>query len=220
MPQPPTIEPESHADAPQSPLNDLQSSSPLALENPVETPASTPNESRVAPLISAARFIPTAAPVSVLQAPTAPVDQPVRAAESMLSTESFVGTFAARSQSPSPGAAPSASPAQSLLNHAVASVSNVARNATQQTVMRQARSLPEPAEPPTVANAGAARTHAAAASPPAHAARPYAAAHAPAAHDPAALDALARQLYGRFSRHLAGELLIDRERSQFLTDLT
>jgi hypothetical protein len=40
-----------------------------------------------------------------------------------------------------------------------------------------------------------------------------------APHDPAALDALARQLYGRFSRHLAGELLIDRERSQFLTDL-
>jgi hypothetical protein len=37
--------------------------------------------------------------------------------------------------------------------------------------------------------------------------------------DPAALDSLARQLYGRFSRHLAGELLIDRERSQFLTDL-
>jgi hypothetical protein len=36
--------------------------------------------------------------------------------------------------------------------------------------------------------------------------------------DPAALDTLARQLYGRFSRHLAGELLIDRERSQFLTD--
>ena len=40
-----------------------------------------------------------------------------------------------------------------------------------------------------------------------------------APHDPAALDALARQLYGRFSRHLAGELLVDRERSQFLTDL-
>ncbi|HEU5352988.1 MAG TPA: hypothetical protein VFU65_00915 [Actinocrinis sp.] len=42
---------------------------------------------------------------------------------------------------------------------------------------------------------------------------------AAAPHDPAALDALARQLYGRFSRHLAGELLVDRERSQFLTDL-
>jgi hypothetical protein len=47
-----------------------------------------------------------------------------------------------------------------------------------------------------------------------------ASAHGPAQHDPAALDSLARQLYGRFSRHLAGELLIDRERSQFLTDLT
>jgi len=46
---------------------------------------------------------------------------------------------------------------------------------------------------------------------------PVAAATTP--HDPAALDVLARQLYGRFSRHLAGELLIDRERSQFLTDL-
>lgn len=42
---------------------------------------------------------------------------------------------------------------------------------------------------------------------------------ATAPHDPAALDLLARQLYGRFSRHLAGELLVDRERSQFLTDL-
>jgi hypothetical protein len=41
----------------------------------------------------------------------------------------------------------------------------------------------------------------------------------PSTHDPAALDSLARQLYGRFSRHLAGELLIDRERAQFLTDL-
>jgi hypothetical protein len=48
---------------------------------------------------------------------------------------------------------------------------------------------------------------------------PAATATAAAPHDPAALDALARQLYGRFSRHLAGELLVDRERSQFLTDL-
>lgn len=53
---------------------------------------------------------------------------------------------------------------------------------------------------------------------PANAAMPGAASTA-APHDPAALDALARQLYGRFSRHLAGELLVDRERSQFLTDL-
>lgn len=37
--------------------------------------------------------------------------------------------------------------------------------------------------------------------------------------DPAELDRLARQLYGRFSRRLAGELLIDRERAQFLSDL-
>ncbi len=50
------------------------------------------------------------------------------------------------------------------------------------------------------------------------AARPPAAATT-TPHDPAALDVLARQLYGRFTRHLAGELLIDRERSQFLTDL-
>jgi len=37
--------------------------------------------------------------------------------------------------------------------------------------------------------------------------------------DPAALDLLARRLYGRFSRRLADELLAERERAQFLTDL-
>ena len=37
--------------------------------------------------------------------------------------------------------------------------------------------------------------------------------------DPAALDLLARRLYGRFSRRLADELLSERERAQLLTDL-
>lgn len=37
--------------------------------------------------------------------------------------------------------------------------------------------------------------------------------------DPATLDLLARRLYGRFSRRLADELLAERERAQFLTDL-
>jgi hypothetical protein len=37
--------------------------------------------------------------------------------------------------------------------------------------------------------------------------------------DPAALDLLARRLYGRFSRRLADELLAERERAQLLTDL-
>jgi hypothetical protein len=37
--------------------------------------------------------------------------------------------------------------------------------------------------------------------------------------DPAALELLARRLYGRFSRRLADELLAERERAQLLTDL-
>jgi hypothetical protein len=63
----------------------------------------------------------------------------------------------------------------------------------------------------TAASAASAATSASASAP---------APTSPTATDHAALDTLARQLYGRFSRHLAGELLIDRERAQFLTDLT
>lgn len=44
--------------------------------------------------------------------------------------------------------------------------------------------------------------------------------HAMTAHDPGSLDRLAGQLYDRLRGQLSAELLVGRERSQLLTDLT
>ena len=197
---------------------------PVASDRPTApAPAAAAATSRVAPLVSATRFIPTSAPINVLQAPTAPVDQPIRAAESILSTGSFASTFASPPASAGPAPAPGVgagssvlrtrrpavqrAPTQSLLNHAIADLNTVASGVTHQA--HQAQSVMR--QPESTASQVASS---------ADVPQGWTPVHAPAAHDPAALDSLARQLYGRFSRHLAGELLIDRERSQFLTDLT
>lgn len=168
--------------------------------------------SHVAPLISAARFTPPTAPISVLQAPTTPVDQPVHAIESILSTYSFVGPHG--SSHPAVAIEPGPPDTRTITHppppHPAeprpVPTSNVshARSTALNPVTQIAQSDGPSAHIPT------------AHIPTAH----VPTAHHATAHDPAALDSLARQLYGRFSRHLAGELLIDRERAQFLTDLT
>lgn len=217
-----------------SPITPTVPTEPTTPDSPPQAPAS-PTTSRVAPLVSATRFVPVAASISVLQAPTAPVDQPVRAAKSIVG--SYVGAFAnapavnaatvnvpsvnapsapsagALAQVASQAAAASAPPAlaalapRSAVQQAVRGSSGVIAPATNaisggtptQSVVNQALSAAT-----TTTTTTAASTHTAAA----------------AVNDHAVLDTLARQLYGRFSRHLAGELLIDRERAQFLTDLT
>jgi hypothetical protein len=159
----------------------------------------------------------------VLQAPTAPVDQPLRAAESVVG--SFAGVFtnspsipataSAATQSVTPSRAnpiPNTAPFQAPASQAFSGLNNAIRTAAHQP----SASVPTA---PDRTGATSRATHAPSSgqdTAPVHRAHTASA----AADDPAALDTLARQLYGRFSRHLAGELLIDRERSQFLTDLS
>lgn len=214
----------------QTPANEPQPApidtpAPIQVPAPGPTPAPTltPVTSRIAPLISASRSTPAAAPISVLQAPLTSVDQPVRAAESILSADSFVGALAA----PGSGPAPSGMPRASAGSGTTASVLHTLQSTVQRETQAVGHRTPPPPrpqsqqtqqqrqqqqQPPSPAPQIASSTNVA------HTLA-HTAAHAPAAHDPAALDSLARQLYGRFSRHLAGELLIDRERAQFLTDL-
>ena len=224
----------SHATEPQPPLYPANQPSPAseplsttattsatpAASNQPTAPAAaaTTATSHVAPLVSAMRFVPTAAPINVLQAPTAPVDQPMRAAESILGAELFASTFASPAAAAGPARRipqPTAqrAPTQTLLNHAIADLNNVSSGVTHHA--RQAQETPQTQTVTRQPQATAPQTAS-----PANTPVSQASVHAPAAHDPAALDSLARQLYGRFSRHLAGELLIDRERSQFLTDLS
>lgn len=193
---------------------------------PTPAPAPTPITSRVAPLISAARFTPATAPISVLQAPITPVDQPVHAAESILGADSFVGTLAAAGSGPAPRGMPRAGAGSGTTASVLHTLQSTVQRETQAVVHRPppppppARSQPQPQpqqtqqqqQPPSPAPQIASSTNVA------HTLA-HTSTHTPAAHDPAALDSLARQLYGRFSRQLAGELLIDRERAQFLTDL-
>ncbi len=232
--------PSDSADEPQSqsPTEDLQppqsplTPTPTADDQPVpasagssataptasptaDSPSPSPSPSltsRIAPLISAAaRFIPSAAaPINLLQAPTTPVDQPVRAAESILSTESFVSSFVGSGTPTFPQLPTITQPRPpSALNPT--SQSPAVRSSPPRSPAVQSPTVHAPAAHTAAADVSAAHV------PGVHT---PASAHGPTQHDPAALDSLARQLYGRFSRHLAGELLIDRERSQFLTDLT
>ena len=210
---------------------------------PADTPASSsPAASAIAPLVSAAtRFIPSAAPISVLQAPAAPSDQstqivqptrvlpvaqaveavqarqPVQAAESLVggALRSFVSPALNTATSVSDSVSqsrPSQSPvAQSVAALAPAAESLVSQSLTSQSAASQSTVSQSPSTSTvngsSVGAAGPVSSSSASSSP------------AFQTEDPAALDTLARQLYGRFSRHLAGELLIDRERAQFLTDL-
>lgn len=205
-------------------------------------PAPSPPPTRTAPLVSATRFVPAAAPISVLQPPTAPVDQPVREAESVIG--GYATAAAASGAVPAAVLPGAASAAQAPVSASLASAATSAATALA-TMTGAAPSRPGSPRAQAAGAVGRARgelsafSDAASAiegsafgdsanelgrmisrpgpSAPGAARSPVAAATAP--HDPAALDVLARQLYGRFSRHLAGELLIDRERSQFLTDL-
>jgi hypothetical protein len=202
----------------------------------VGRPASPSSPVRTAPIVSATRFAPLAAPISVLQPPAAPVDQPVREAESVIGS---YATAAIGSATQLPAAAPSAAPSgpqmtraatATALSSAQAVSGFMSRSAGQTAAqsrdavgraLSEARAVADSVLPDQEAAGRAGR------SVPLNATGamngpvpgPAATATAAAPHDPAALDALARQLYGRFSRHLAGELLVDRERSQFLTDL-
>ena len=100
-----------------------------------------------------------------------------------------------------------------MVNHAIADLNDLARDVT---VTRQSQTSATPSHDSALPLRARADQNAASAL----TAVGSTIAVAATAHDPAVLDSLARQLYGRFSRHLAGELLIDRERAQFLTDLT
>jgi hypothetical protein len=224
-------------------------SPPMAQPAATEPVSAAPIQpTRTAPIVSATRFLPASTPISVLRPPTAPVDQPVREAESV------VGGYAtAATLSPVPGAStepaavvsgaapfgqtsaapPIASSSASAATAAArAAATTIAGNPPSRRAASPERSIntltrtvgaglgalaaPASAIEEAVSAAGSAGAIASGSAP---AAPTTATTAAVAPHDPAALDALARQLYGRFSRHLAGELLIDRERSQFLTDL-
>ncbi|HEV2344292.1 MAG TPA: hypothetical protein VGS97_09385 [Actinocrinis sp.] len=216
--------------------------------HPGPAPIAPPTTSRVAPLVSATRFAAATEPINILQAPTAPVDQPVRATESIVG--SFAGAFANApsvntpsvnaplintpsinmppANTPFGGAgsvnAPSASTIGALAqaaSQAAASPSALAAPSSRSTVQQAVRETSAAVAPVMNAISGGGSPHQSLASQALAAASAATSASAStAANDHAALDTLARQLYGRFSRHLAGELLIDRERAQFLTDLT
>lgn len=188
-------------------------------------PAPSPVMSIVAPLISAAsRSIPSAMPISVLQAPSTPPDQPAPAtqgaglASALPLSDAALDLGHAVTHNPlvqglavrgATGRGPLAQsiagrpPQASAFRQAASSAAAVPRTNTNTADFSPAATTTAP----TVKAAATAKAAPAATPTPA------------APEDPAALDALARQLYGRFSRHLAGELLIDRERAQFLTDL-
>ncbi len=213
-----------------------RSAAPSALMSAAEATAGLV-VTRTAPLVSATRFGPAASAISVLRPPAAPVDQPVRTAESA------IGGFAIASPAtvaPSPATAaaslaPEAAAVQTAAARATTESATAADSAMRATgpLRTQAQNIAARATTGTDRAAAALQATEAAAS---RTGRPgpigetgapnaspstatAATATAVTPHDPAALDTLARQLYGRFSRHLAGELLIDRERAQFLTDL-
>ena len=206
-----------------------QSAAQSAQTTPEPSPP-TPPPIRTAPIVSATGFAPVAAPISVLQPPTAPVDQPVREAESVIGSYATAAITPPAAQLP-----PTASAGAQMAQAAVAPVMSaaqavsgfVSRSAGQPAAqargvagraLAEARAVADSVLPNQDAANQLSRSVPLSGTSPANAAMP-AGASAAAPHDPAALDALARQLYGRFSRHLAGELLVDRERSQFLTDL-
>jgi hypothetical protein len=197
--------------------------------------APSPAAPAIAPLISAAaRFIPAAAPISVLHAPAAPSDQSaqivqptrvppmtqaleaVQARQPLQAAESLVGGALRSFASPAQNAVTSVgnSVSQSPLAQSPATQSLAAQSPVNQSVASQA---PSTAGGTSYGASGPAASSAASSAAPQP--TPPAPTSVPRTEDPAALDTLARQLYGRFSRHLAGELLIDRERAQFLTDL-
>src|SRR6185437_4466567 len=157
-------------------------------------------------------------------------DQPVREAESVIGSYATAAITPPAAQLP-----PTASAGAQMAQAAVAPVMSaaqavsgfVSRSAGQPAAqargvagraLAEARAVADSVLPNQDAANQLSRSVPLSGTSPANAAMP-AGASAAAPHDPAALDALARQLYGRFSRHLAGELLVDRERSQFLTDL-
>lgn len=200
-------------------------------------PIAPPTTSRVAPLVSATRFVAATEPINVLQAPTAPVDQPVRAAESIVG--SFAGAFAnapsvnaplintpsinmPSANTPFGGAGSVNAPPTSAIGALAQAASQAAGSPSPRSTVQQAvRETSAAVAPVMNAISGGGSPHQSLASQALAAASAATSASAStAANDHAALDTLARQLYGRFSRHLAGELLIDRERAQFLTDLT
>ena len=215
-------------DAPESPL-------PTPAPTSAVAPAAAP--APIAPLVSAAqRLIPAAAPISRLQAPSASVDQPVGA------IEPIARTFAAAPSGPpaAPLAMAGAAALNSISGAATPSPMSAAPPAALTTPTPPAGSSSPPSAPletpraamPTPFQPVARELSAAAssfappqppsASPSSFSSAPQSPNPSPSqlADDPAALDSLARQLYGRFSRRLAGELLVDRERAQFLTDLS
>lgn len=235
-PPPPTSPtPATPATAPTAPTSATAPISPTSATSPSSTTSATSSNSvafaasppspkldptplplspsRIAPLVSAAaRSIPTAAPISILQAPTTPVDQPARAAESMVNAESLIAS--------------SARPFAHSLTHDVTRQSSmpIPQTAAREVTAALATPIPaaalaDPAATTAPAEAGTTRTSATTATVTTPSPSPPPSPFVATTHDPAALDSLARQLYGRFSRHLAGELLVDRERAQFLTDL-
>jgi len=190
----------------------------------------------VAPLVSAAtRFIPSASPISVLQGPSASGDQSAQAVQPTRALPMTQALQSVQAQQPVQAAASllggvlqntaaQGPTAQGAMTQGPANQSPIAQGV--QALAGQGPVMQNPAVQSEIAQ-GAQSIASALPSVfggggPTSGSGPAAAPDAPSssrAEDPAALDTLARQLYGRFSRHLAGELLIDRERSQFLTDL-
>jgi hypothetical protein len=185
----------------------------------------------VAPLVSAAtRFIPSASPISVLQGPSASGDQSAQAVQPTRALPMTQALQSVQAQQPVQAAASllggvlQNTAAQGAMTQGPANQSPIAQGV--QALAGQGPVMQNPAVQSEIAQ-GAQSIASALPSVfggggPTSGSGPAAAPDAPSssrAEDPAALDTLARQLYGRFSRHLAGELLIDRERSQFLTDL-
>ncbi len=212
---------------------------------PTPSPMAAPGPSGIAPLVSAVRTIAAASPISILRAPAAPAGQPIRDAASIADTFAVPAHGAPASELPvsmrlsAPGGQPSpvsqtsssplSTPSRSLLSvstrqppvpqRRTLSVSGGQPPSLPHLSTPDGQAAPSPA-PPTPAPTHVSTSNGHASASPTPSPPPSSPPLSSPPEDPAALDALARQLYGRFSRHLAGELLIDRERAQFLTDLS
>lgn len=228
-----------HINGTQGPDTSAESAAPAATAaSPaaVSDQAARPVGVRMAPLVSASRSGSAAARISVLQPPSAPVDQPVRKAESVIGGFAIASpaTVAPSPATPAAPLAPEAAVMQTAAARAMTASATAADSAMRATGPLLAQPQNISARTTTGIDRSAAALQAAegaanrvarpgaigeTGAPNASPSMPTAAATAVTPHDPAALDTLARQLYGRLSRHLAGELLIDRERSHLLTDL-
>lgn len=228
--QAPAEPPPSGETPPPTPRSAEPSAAQSAARSRAQSATTTAPPIRTAPIVSATRFVPVPTPISVLRPPAAPIDQPVRAAESV------IGSYATAAITPpaarlAPTASSGAQTAQAavgpVMSAAQAASGILSRSSGQASAqargvvgraLAEARAVADSVLPNQDAASRIGRSVPLSETSAGNAATPAAATTA-APHDPAALDALARQLYGRFSRHLAGELLVDRERSQFLTDL-